>query len=163
WEFRSDGACVLLAAQDERTGKWSKLRAEPKAVRIRVTYDRDKSSEVMEFSFLDNGGLAVEKGAPVCVLKRAEGQDAEVKPAANELTLNNPENNLDFRFTRDNKPAAPPAPRVVVVSSARQNIVRGDVIKSIALTRDGVVAAWTEFGATQMMRVWDVSGRSGDP
>src|SRR5437764_218270 len=60
-----------------------------------------------------------------------------------------------MRFKRDTRP---PAPEVVVLSSPRHRIVRSDVIKSIALSGDGRIAAWTEFGATQMLRVWDVGG-----
>ena len=82
-EFNKDGTCVVFAAQDRRTGKWSKLRAEQKAVRIQINYDKNGAKEVWEFTFIKDARLpgerlAVEKGAPPCVLIRdSSGQSAQ--------------------------------------------------------------------------------------
>ncbi len=243
WEFRADGACTLRAAGQERAGKWQKVRAEPKGVRVRVTYDSG-GKDVLDFSFLDAEHVAVEAGAPVCVLRRAPAGDGKataqppgpspgeleklkeqlvgrwqdkgkpnwefnrdgtarslangrkaayrltpqgvleidvydaqypanrtvtytarfrVKSEPGGLSAVNTANEFAMHWARDDRPVAPPAPaqaapRVVVVSSARHHIVRDDVVKSIALSADGGTAAWTEFGAEQILRVWGVRG-----
>jgi dipeptidyl aminopeptidase/acylaminoacyl peptidase/uncharacterized Zn finger protein (UPF0148 family) len=242
YDFRQDGTCVLLAAGDQRAGKWSKVKTAEKGVRIKVSFDNGGPTEYFDFSFVEGDRIAVEKGAPTCVLMRDKsGPDKKpadketpalspeelektreqlvgrwldknnkpawefnkdgsavtqtngtrkaqyrlgpdgvakidvyypnhpvnpsvaytlkyrVKAGGNDLTLTNIENNFEMRFTRDTRP---PAPELKTISTARHNISRSDVIKSIALTADGRIAAWTEFGATQMLRVWDVSGSS---